>query len=76
MVNELYLTLVYRPQPTAVGAAALSLLKTADRNGDRVELRDSLDECAKKRQELIASLVATTPSRSASTAQATSCARR
>ena len=56
MVNELYLTLVYRPQPTAVGAAALSLLKRADRNGDRVALRDALDECAKKRQELIASL--------------------
>lgn len=56
MVNELYLSLVYRPQPTAAGAAALGLLKRADRGGDRGELRDSLEECAKKRQELLAAL--------------------
>jgi type IV secretion system protein VirB4 len=56
MVNELYLTLVYRPQPTAVGAATLKVLKRADREGVGLELRDSLEECTKKRQELLASL--------------------
>ncbi|CAG1017159.1 partial Type IV secretion system protein virB4, partial [Burkholderiaceae bacterium] len=56
MVNELYLSLVYRPQPTAVGAAAFSVLRRTDRGNDRAELRDSLDECAKKRQELLAAL--------------------
>jgi type IV secretion system protein VirB4 len=56
MVNELYLSVVYRPQPGAVGSAALRLLKKAERDGDRLELRDSLDECAKKRQELLAAL--------------------
>lgn len=56
MVNELYLSLVYQPQPTAVGATALKLLKKTDRRGDALELHDSLDECTKKRQELIAAL--------------------
>jgi type IV secretion system protein VirB4 len=56
MVNELYVSLVYKPQPTAVGAAALKLLKKTDRQGDAVELRDSLDECTKKRQELLTAL--------------------
>jgi type IV secretion system protein VirB4 len=56
MVNELYLSLVYRPQPTAVGAAMLKLLRRADREAGHVELHDALDECAKKRQELMASL--------------------
>ena len=56
MVNELYVSLIYKPQPTMVGAAALKLLKKADRQGDAVELRDSLDECTKKRQELLTAL--------------------
>jgi type IV secretion system protein VirB4 len=55
MVNELYLSLVYRPEPSAVGAATLHLLRKADRNG-HAELHDALDECAKKRQELMAAL--------------------
>lgn len=56
MVNEIYLSLVYRPQPGRMGAAALRVLKQADRDGDAVELRDSLDECAKKREELLTAL--------------------
>lgn len=56
MVNELYLSLVYRPQPTAVGSMALALLRQSHRDNDRIALRDALDECAKKRQELMASL--------------------
>ena len=56
MVNELYLSLVFRPQPTRIGNAALRLLKKTDPEGERTELTDSLDECAKKRQELLAAL--------------------
>ena len=56
MVNELYLSAVYRPQPTRIGHAALRLLKRTDPEGARTELRDSLDACTKLRQELLASL--------------------
>jgi type IV secretion system protein VirB4 len=56
MVNELYLSLVYRPQPSTVGSATLTFLKRADRQRDGIELRDSLDECTKKRLELQAAL--------------------
>lgn len=61
MGNELYLSLVYRPQPTAAGAMALGLLKRAQPDGGRLELHDSLEECTKKRQELIAALDAYDP---------------
>ena len=56
MANDLYVTLVYRPQPTRVGAAALRLLKRSDADADRAELNDSLEECAKRRLELLAAL--------------------
>ena len=56
MVNELYLSLVFRPQPTRIGNTALGILKKADPDGERSELADSLDECTKKRQELLAAL--------------------
>ena len=59
MVNELYLSLVFRPQPTRVGHAALRVLKKTDPAGERRELEDSLEECAKKRQELMAALCKT-----------------
>jgi type IV secretion system protein VirB4 len=56
MVNDLYLSVVFRPQPTQIGNAALRLLKRTDPKGARAELRDSLDTCAKLRQELLAAL--------------------
>ncbi|MBT2305336.1 VirB4 family type IV secretion/conjugal transfer ATPase [Variovorax paradoxus] len=56
MVNELYLSLVFRPQPTRIGHAALRILMRTDPDGERTELHDSLDECTKKRQELLAAL--------------------
>ncbi|MGJ7604245.1 VirB4 family type IV secretion/conjugal transfer ATPase [Variovorax sp. LT1R20] len=56
MVNELYLSVVYRPQPTRIGNAALRLFKHADPEGARAELRDTLDACGKLRQELLAAL--------------------
>ncbi|MDM0022688.1 VirB4 family type IV secretion/conjugal transfer ATPase [Variovorax saccharolyticus] len=56
MVNELYLSVVFRPQPTRLGNATLRLLRRTDPDGVRAEMNDSLDECAKKRQELLAAL--------------------
>ena len=56
MVNELYLSVVFRPQPTRIGNAALRLLKRTDPQGAQNELRDSLDMCAKLREELLAAL--------------------
>lgn len=56
MVNELYLSVVYRPQSTRVGNAALAFLKRTDAQGALAELKDSLDTCTKLRQELLASL--------------------
>ncbi|WP_062365088.1 VirB4 family type IV secretion/conjugal transfer ATPase [Variovorax paradoxus] len=56
MVNELYLSVVFRPQPTRIGNAALRLFKRADPEGARTELRDALDACSKLRQELLAAL--------------------
>ena len=49
MVNELYVSLVYRPQPTAVGAAALKLFGRAESDTARAELAESLEACAKLR---------------------------
>ena len=56
MVNELYLSVVFRPQPTRIGNAALRLFKRANPQGAQAELRDALDACAKLRQELLAAL--------------------
>ncbi|MDQ0038601.1 type IV secretion system protein VirB4 [Variovorax boronicumulans] len=56
MVNELYLSVVFRPQPTRIGNAALRLFRRADPEGAQAELRDALDACAKLRQELLAAL--------------------
>ena len=57
MVNELYLSLVYRPQPTAVGAAALKLFaRTAENDTARAELAESLEACAKLRSQVLAAL--------------------
>lgn len=56
MVNELYVSLVYRPQATAVGMAALKVMKTADSANSGVELSDSLDACAKLQEHLLAAL--------------------
>ncbi len=56
MVNELYLSLVYRPQPGTMGMTALKLMNRADRSNSLLEIRDSLDICAKRRQELLVAL--------------------
>lgn len=56
MVNDLYLSLVYRPQPSKAGSALLKFLKKADVEGEQMELRDSLDICAKLHDQLMAAL--------------------
>jgi type IV secretion system protein VirB4 len=56
IINELYLCLVFGPLPGALGMSTLRLLEKTDRGGERLELRDSLDECAKRREELLAAL--------------------
>ncbi len=56
MINELYLTLVYRPQPSRLGATALRVLKKADRRAEAAERHDSLEECDKRRREVVAAL--------------------
>lgn len=61
MVNELYVSLVYRPQPTAVGAAALKLFGRAESETARAELAESLEACAKLRSQLLAGLASYDP---------------
>jgi type IV secretion system protein VirB4 len=56
MVNELYLSVVFRPQPTRIGNVALRILKKTEAEGARAEIRDSLDACTKLRQELLTAL--------------------
>ena len=56
MVNELYLSLVYRPQPTAVGAAALKLFGRAESATARAELAESLEACEKLQSQVLAAL--------------------
>ena len=61
MVNELYVSLVYRPQPTMVGAAALALFRRTDRETMRRECAEALEACGKLRQQLLAGLAAYEP---------------
>jgi type IV secretion system protein VirB4 len=56
MVNELYVSLVFRPQASATGAATLRMLERAGRSNGRAERSDSLDACAKLEQQLLTSL--------------------
>ena len=61
MVNELYVSLVYRAQPTAVGAAAVKLFGRGDTATARHEMADSLEACEKLRAQLLAGLAAYEP---------------
>lgn len=61
MVNEITVSLVYRPQPTAVGAAALKLFQRAESSNALLEIRESLEACAKLRGQLLAGLAAYEP---------------
>ena len=56
MVNELYLSVVYRPQVGVVSNASMKLLKKTRKGNDEQGLRDALETCAKLRSQLMASL--------------------
>ena len=56
MVNELYLSIVYRPTVGAATGIAARLLKRTQANESTVELTDALDACDKLRDTVKASL--------------------
>ena len=61
MVNEITVSLVYRPQPTAVGAAALKLFQRAESANALLEIKESIEACAKLRAQVLAGLGAYEP---------------
>lgn len=61
MVNELYVSLVYRPQPTAIGTAALRLFGRGQGEVAQAELAESLEACAKLRGQVLAGLAGYEP---------------
>ena len=61
MMNDLYVSLVYRPQPTAVGTAALSLFRRSDAAAERIEVAEAVEACAKLRGQVLAGLAAYEP---------------
>lgn len=56
MVNELYLSLVYRPQPTVAGSAALRLFGSADPKAARAAQAEAIEACGKLAAQLEAGL--------------------
>ncbi len=75
MVNELYLSLVYRPQPNMVGAAALALFRRSDAATARREIAEALEACEKLGGQLSAGLAAYEPQALAVQADAAGVAR-
>jgi len=61
MVNELYLSLVYRPQPHAAGSAALKVFVKTDPAAARASQAEALDACAKLAAQLEAGLADAEP---------------
>ncbi|MCZ4307053.1 VirB4 family type IV secretion/conjugal transfer ATPase [Zoogloeaceae bacterium G21618-S1] len=53
MVNEIYVSLVYRPTPSKVGSLFMKALSRANDGEEAQEIADSIDTCQKKRQELM-----------------------
>ncbi len=56
MVNDLYLTVVYRPVSGTASTWASRLLRKTSKDNHAVELADALDGCEKLRQALLSSL--------------------
>jgi type IV secretion system protein VirB4 len=56
MVNDLYLAIVYRPQPGAIGTTAMRFLGRMNTEALRQEQEDAIDECTKLQQHAVASL--------------------
>lgn len=57
MVNELYLTVIYRPQPSRVGKALLKLVSIGDKEALAHEREESIEALGKVVAELESSLV-------------------
>jgi type IV secretion system protein VirB4 len=56
MVNDLYVALVYRPQPGKLGSSAMSFMRSITRDACWQEQQEALEECHKLQQHLCASL--------------------
>lgn len=56
MVNDLYIALVYRPQPSQVGKTALRFLNSVSKDTLRQEQEEALDECQKLQQHAMTAL--------------------
>ncbi|HEY0747367.1 MAG TPA: VirB4 family type IV secretion/conjugal transfer ATPase [Steroidobacteraceae bacterium] len=56
MVNELYLSVVFRPQAGALQGTALKVLSRSNKDNEAQGLNDALETCAKLRSQLLASL--------------------
>jgi type IV secretion system protein VirB4 len=56
MVNDMYVAVVYRPQPSALGKTTMSFVNNISKEALRQEQEDALDECQKLQQHVSASL--------------------
>jgi type IV secretion system protein VirB4 len=56
MVNDIYVAIVYRPQPGKIGKTAMSFLHRINNDALRQEQEEALDECQKLQQHISASL--------------------
>ena len=56
MVNDIYVAIVYRPQPGKLGTTAMGFLRRINSDALRQEQEEALEECQKLQQHLCASL--------------------
>lgn len=56
MVNDIYVAIVYRPQPGKFGTTAMSFLRRLNNDALRQEQEEALEECQKLQQHVSASL--------------------
>lgn len=56
MVNDIYVAIVYRPQPGQVGKAAMSFLNRLNKDAIRQEQEEALEEMTKLQQHVMAAL--------------------
>jgi type IV secretion system protein VirB4 len=56
MVNDIYVAIVYRPQPGKIGKTAMSFLRRISSDALKQEQEEALEECQKLQQHVSASL--------------------
>lgn len=56
MVNDIYVAIVYRPQPGKIGKTAMSFLRRLNSDALKQEQEEALEECQKLQQHVSASL--------------------